>query len=380
MIDLSSFKEDIRNISDRLSDIGYFSLEITVTDECNFRCIYCFEGDECKKTTTLNHIDDIFAAIDKMLVDRWFLTVFKGVRIGFWGGEPTLRPDVLRAFEERFRCDDMVKFHIYTNGYNIESLMEIFKYSKDKIDVQVSYDGQPIHDLKRVTIGEQKTAERVRNNIYRLYNNGFNVRIKSTVTYDTIEYMPDCWDDIKTINYDLGKNIQYSPTVDYIVNGDVVMDKMKIRKSFIELAKKELTFFGEKKYHLFTWFNSTDQVVCNFFKYGMSINTKGDMLYCHGCGYSPLVEDMCFGKISDNDVIEKIKRNNEYFNIPRKSNDCKNCVITQCCMCNVVKYEYSKKEEFLDRWYDLSCQENQCDMFKEFSKVSISLKDILRRE
>jgi len=34
----------------------------------------------------------------------------------------------------------------------------------------------------------------------------------------------------------------------------------------------------------------------------------------------------------------------------------------------------------VDKWYDFSCQKEHCDMFKEFSKVSISLKDILRRK
>ncbi|MCK5139807.1 MAG: hypothetical protein KAQ85_08200, partial [Thermodesulfovibrionia bacterium] len=69
----------------------YYNLELTVTDECNFACTYCFEGEECQKTTTLDCVDDIFSAIEKMFQSDWFNETFEGVKIGFWGGEPTLR-------------------------------------------------------------------------------------------------------------------------------------------------------------------------------------------------------------------------------------------------------------------------------------------------
>ena len=357
----------------------YYNLELTVTDECNFACTYCFEGEECQKTTTLDCVDDIFSAIEKMFQSDWFNETFEGVKIGFWGGEPTLRPDILRKIAEQYKDDDRIIFHIYTNGYNVDVLMDVFNECKDKINIQVSYDGGKIHEENRVTRGNVSTTNHVRNNIYKLYENGFQVGLKSTVTYDTLKDMSESWDDIKLLHDDIGSNMTYNITFDYINEQDIELDMDYVKNVFVVLAKKEIKFFKENGYHLFNWFNNTSALQCNFFRYGMAINTNGDMLYCHGCGYSPSVEDFKFGHISDGDLIDKIKRNSEYFKreTPEK---CGECFAVCCAMCNIVKYDNSEKEGFLEKWYDLPCQKNQCDIFKEFSKVSIALKDIIRRK
>ena len=372
---IRTFSNDIRDISLNMKDKSYYTMEITITDECNLRCTYCFEGDACQKTTTLDCVDDIFIAIDKMFKDQWFMDTFMGIRIGFWGGEPTLRPDILKRFADRYNTNNLIQFHIYTNGVDISELMDIFKDYKEKIKIQVSYDGKRINDIKRLTKNNTPSTDIVRANIYELHEKGYRVSIKSTATYDTIEYMTDSWDDIKSMNDDLGNNIKYSVTMDYVNTQD--MDMTKIKKSFMDLAKKEIKFFKEKGYHLFTWFSSKEPNACSFFKNGMAINTNGGMMYCHGCGYSPSSESLVFGDIRDEDFLEKIKHNFGYFEKP-KINECENCYSTICITCNVVKYDNSKKEEFLDKWYDLPCQEKQCNVFKEFSKISISLSDILK--
>lgn len=354
-----------------------YGLEVTLTDDCNFACDYCFEGESCLKNTTLDCIENIFDAIDTMFNDEWFVSKFKGIRIGFWGGEPTLRPDLLAKFVERYKDDERINYHIYTNGYDIEQLMNIFEDCKDRLDVQVSYDGERIHDLKRVTKGGVKTASRVRDNVYTLVNRGFIVGIKSTVTYDTVQYMADCFDDIRQMNRDLGERIRYTITMDYF--NEIGVDMNSLRKAFVAVAKKDLDFHRENGYHLFSRFNDDYPVHCNFYKHGMALATNGDMMYCHGCGYSTETEKLCFGNISDTDFMDKIKHNNTFFVDTQKKPECDDCYAVSCVMCNVTKYCHSDKDDFLDRWYDLPCQKDHCDMFREFSKVSMSLKDILRR-
>lgn len=372
---IESFSEDIREISNHLKNRGYYSMEVTVTDECNLRCSYCFEGDECLKTTTLECVDEIFDAIDKMLGDPWFMYTFTGIHMGFWGGEPTLRPDILKRFADKYCENEFISFHIYTNGVIINGIMDAFDSHKDKIGIQVSYDGKKINDIKRLTKFNTPSTEVVRKNIYKLVESGYNVTLKSTGTYDVIEYMVDCWDDIKTINDDLGEKIKYSITLDYV--NPVGINIKDVRKSFIALAKRELVFYKEKGYHLFSWFESTEPLTCGFFKSGMAINTTGDLMYCHGCGYSPNIDNLIFGNIRDEDFLDKIKYNNTHFNKPQIK-ECDDCYATNCITCNVVKYDNSTKDDFYERWYDLPCQKDHCEVFKEFSKISISLKDILK--
>jgi len=373
---IDDFGSDIKYMSDKIKPKGNYNIEITLTDECNFRCKYCFEGDECTKTTTLDCVDDVFDGIERMMNDEWFLQNFGGIRIGFWGGEPSLRPDILKLFVDKYKNNDFISFNIYTNGYVVDGMIDIFKPIKDRISIQVSYDGARIHDIKRLTVGNKPTSERVKKNIYKLHENGYKVSLKSTVTYDTIQYMSDCWDDIKKINDDLGDNMRYSITIDYFNVPDVI-DMGLFKKSFIDVAKKEIDFYSQHKYFLFTWFESTQPKTCSFFRCGFSINTNGKMVNCHGCGYSPESSNFEFGHISDDDIVDKIKNNFYFFIEPEKSEECKNCMAVNCVTCNVVKYEYSDKETFIERWYDLSCQTKLCDMYREFSKVSISLRDII---
>jgi uncharacterized protein len=375
MIDMNMFNTDIEEVSTNLLNLYPYALEITITDECNLRCSYCFEGSSCLKDTSLDCVEEVFDAIDVMLGDEWFNANFSGIRIGFWGGEPTLRPDILRQFAERYKDNELIRFHIYTNGYVIDGLMDVFGDCKDKISVQVSYDGERIHDIKRISKHGDKTASEVKGNIYRLHEEGFNVSLKSTVTHDTLDYIQDCWDDIRQMNEDIGSNMLYNITLDYINPVDI--DINKIRSAFIGIAKKELKFFGENGYYLLTWFGNTQPIRCAYFKQGMALNTDGGMMYCHGCTYSCSNKEFNFGNIRDDDFLDKIKHNNKYFELPEVPDACKECVATTCCTCNVIKYEHSTKDSFLDRWFDLSCQNSQCDVFREFSKISISLKDIL---
>ena len=179
---IRTFSNDIRDISLNMKDKSYYTMEITITDECNLRCTYCFEGDACQKTTTLDCVDDIFIAIDKMFKDQWFMDTFMGIRIGFWGGEPTLRPDILKRFADRYNTNNLIQFHIYTNGVDISELMDIFKDYKEKIKIQVSYDGKRINDIKRLTKNNTPSTDIVRANIYELHEKGYRVSIKSTAS------------------------------------------------------------------------------------------------------------------------------------------------------------------------------------------------------
>lgn len=376
MTNLDRFGEDIAGISKTAQSRENYSVEFTVTSSCNFRCSYCCEGESCTVDSTFEDFDNAFKMIDGFLVDDWFLSRFGGLNIGFWGGEPTLRPDVVKKIVDRYKNDHMVTFFIYTNGYKCDTLIDLFKDIKDKVNIQVSYDGGIINRKNRVLAGGQETSDKVRETIYRLSAEGFNYHLKSTLTYNDMQYLGDAWDDIKSLHDELGKHIRYSVTVDY--TKEYNMDMAVVRKNFVDIAKREKKFFRENGYHLFSWFEGQKKK-CTFMKYGMCIDTNGDLLYCHGCSYSCNRDDLVFGHITDGDIIDKVIKNYGYFNAPEIP-ACGDCISDTCMTCNVQKHINSKKDGFFDRWYDLTCQTEQCDMFREFSKVRKALEDVLRRD
>jgi hypothetical protein len=94
--------------------------------------------------------------------------------------------------------------------------------------------------------------------------------------------------------------------------------------------------------------------------------------------YSCNRKDLVFGHIRDEDILEKVKANYNFFNAPVVP-ECGDCIAKMCMTCNVQKHINSNKEGFYNRWYDLTCQKEQCMLFKEFGKVCLAVEDILRR-
>lgn len=374
MIDFGTFKDDIKHIEKSISDKPSYSIELTVTSSCNFRCSYCCEGDSCTVDTTYEDMSGLFKMIDGLLVDDWFLSTYGSINFGFWGGEPTLRPDIIKQVVNRYKDNHLITFFIYTNGYKCDTLVDLFGEIKDKITIQVSYDGGEINKNRLLT-GGQETSSIVRDTIYRLIREGYTVHLKSTMTYYDFDKIESAWDDIKLIHDDLGKHIKFAPTVDY--TKEYGMDMDVVRRNFVKIAKKELGFYKEHGYHLFSWFDGQVKK-CTFMKYGLCVDTNGDLLYCHGCSYSRNKDELVFGNIKDGLVVDKIRHNYELFNTPDDTG-CFGCISNMCMTCNVQKHLNSKKDTFLERWYDLTCQTEQCDMFREFSKVRIALEEVKRR-
>jgi cyclic pyranopterin phosphate synthase len=91
-------------------------LRISVTDRCNFRCVYCMpeEGMQWLKSNTLLSFDEIerLARIAIRLgVDEVRLT----------GGEPTLRPGLPELVARLSAIDGLNSLSLTTNGYLLRS-------------------------------------------------------------------------------------------------------------------------------------------------------------------------------------------------------------------------------------------------------------------
>jgi cyclic pyranopterin phosphate synthase len=95
----------------RISD-----LRISITDRCNFRCVYCMpeEGMQWLKRETILSFDEI-ERVARVAVDH-------GVEeIRLTGGEPTLRPDLPRLVERLSRLP-MRSLSLTTNGFLLRKM------------------------------------------------------------------------------------------------------------------------------------------------------------------------------------------------------------------------------------------------------------------
>src|SRR4026207_2511270 len=91
----------------RISD-----MRISVTDRCNFRCVYCMpeEGMQWLKRDTLLTFDEI-ERLTRIAVE-WGM---EEVRLP--GGEPTLRPDLPELVRRLSHMDNLRSLSLTTNGF-----------------------------------------------------------------------------------------------------------------------------------------------------------------------------------------------------------------------------------------------------------------------
>ena len=355
-----------------------YTLEVNVTKECNFACSYCFEGAHCREFTDISErVDDVKVAIKTMFDDGWFNETFGSILIVFWGGEPVLRPDILRSFVDEYKDDERIAFLMYSNGTTPEVIIDIFDCVKKKFEIQISYDGQPIHDMNRPDLMGEPTGAGAREAIKKLKDAGFTTLVKSTLRTSDMKYMPEVWDDFKSFGEELGEIIQYSPTIEHKKNFNT-KDMEGYEIALKKIVLKELEFFKEHGQFLLAWVDG-DKRQCTLYQVGCFVDVDGGLYYCHGCPYENECGNLWFGDISDDNLIDIMKNNYMRFK-PREAEACEQCTASTCLNCNVVKYINSDMDDFIDRWYDYTCVPVLCDYYKLFGKYNEVLRRLIRRE
>lgn len=180
--------EGMTSLSENLTNkVGHLILELT--QSCNLRCEYCKHCGTYPMERTHRNIDMsqtiAFGAID---FARNHSTHFEGknLSVGFYGGEPLLRFELLKKTVDYAKSilDKEVHFSITTNGTIMNDQILDFLIS-EKMSVQISLDGpQNIHDRYRKTINLQGSHSEIISNLRKIlerdekyYHNyiGFNI-------------------------------------------------------------------------------------------------------------------------------------------------------------------------------------------------------------
>lgn len=354
-----------------------FSIELTTTNACSFRCSYCFESDFRERINLLNKDYDKLVLRLRQLIDSdWMHEIADRVVITFWGGEPTLNSDLIYRIVEEFSNDSRVHFYIYTNGSRINQLIPSILKVGSRFRVQVSYDGNPIHDLRRRTIDNKPTSGILFKGFETLDRHNIKFGLKSTITYPDFVHIGEAWDDILSLRKKYGRNIKYSLTVDY--HNTKFEDYRKIvENGLIDIARSEYKFYKIQGYFLSNIFEE-QRKTCDM-SYILAIDVKGNMYPCHGCIYSN--EELSFGNVFDNGFIDTVKQNHKKFTYTEKTDEaCSNCVALSCIRCNVKKYEMSCKEDFIERWTDYTAQKNLCEYYKLAGRIGRGLYKVLLGE
>ncbi len=180
---LKTLKDRVANICNKHVSILY----IIPVMGCNLCCKYCFIGKIKNNTTEAMSDETIKNTIEKFS-EHLKKNNLNG-NIIFYGGEPTLRLDILKKF-----CDYI---NVYGNGIISISIVtnctlvndELIQFLKNnKISIGISIDGpKELTDKNRIFKNSKESVyDIVINNIKKLTDNNINFGLSIVVSNETL--------------------------------------------------------------------------------------------------------------------------------------------------------------------------------------------------
>jgi pyrroloquinoline quinone biosynthesis protein E len=305
-------------------------LALALTGNCNFRCIYCFNGSGAPKTGELTG-------------EEWCDVIDQGLKMGVFqvyvsGGEPTVHPDIVMILRKLKSAD--VRFKLFTNGFRLtDEVCELLAGE----EVQISLDSADnrIHKLLTCT----DTLDTVIGNIKRLVNNGTRVSVKSVITKYNTEKIPELYylcNDLGVESIALDKFDVSScgrGETDLRVD-DAEKQRLHTICSKLKQGKTKL-FFGLTND---SWQSADDIMRCGAFKSAVLISAKGDFI---GCEKMLDVPEMIIGNVREKTLAElwnspKIKTFLENIQHPQDEK-CRNCKTFAECRtgCFAIKHYFN---------------------------------------
>jgi radical SAM protein with 4Fe4S-binding SPASM domain len=364
-------------------------IDLAMTGQCNMRCSYCSEsGKQYGDKLDEKMIPALLNFLDNLLLSDFYKKNYGGLRLGFWGGEPTLKYKQIMEIVEHFRYNDNVTFMMFTNGFQmpdelaqfIIDLKEIDLKENTKFYVQISYDGNPIHDLKRVKVGGGSTSTEVLATINWARENQVPYSLKSTITIDTLRYLYDAFVDVSSLTSGIS-SVDYFPTLDYF-NAEIVTEDFEAHLEAMKLNLKKIASHilklkkQGKPAPSFKWFESS-VASCSAGMDLFVVDVDGRIYACHGTLYTPTKQDHFIQTIYDEDLKGLLEANVRHSKIFGNSpEECKNCEALFCVRCNAVRYSVSNKETYEEKWTDYANRPDLCRVYKEAGLIGRAFKRI----
>jgi sulfatase maturation enzyme AslB (radical SAM superfamily) len=322
------------------------TVNIMLTEQCNFRCDYCYE----KFTNDIIEDETLKKTIE-------FLYKSNSDRIDFWlfGGEITTVPkkilaavNYITSLKKHYKKDS-VRIIFFTNGYIFDEVLWARVQSMllgTDIDavVQISFDGLGKMNYARKSLAKKETNDRVKENIFK-FNQYVRVIVRSTISPQNL------YDDnsiLETAQW-LERNGISEYAINLVQESHWDQDKAQILIRQMDAVSNWLKeYYDFNPYRKFVIF-PFDMILtrtkkgCGVGSGFLSANTKGELSPCHVLySYAKLTntqDNKIWGFVGNvNEGINKIKTKDfvdldkEKIEIPQ----CKTCPSTVCSVCPAV--------------------------------------------
>lgn len=352
-------------------------LEITVSNACNKRCSYCFE---CKVSQA--QIDPEEEARQLEIVKRvcreFDHEKFGRLNLSFWGGEPLVNVRWLEQILLATVDYEFVDYHLFTNGTLVgrmqqlldnKALQQAFKCGR--FSVQVSYDGEPHHKLKRGYDGGEALKM-----IELLAQRSVPFSLKATIAADSIAMMPQCWESYAKLYARFGKSVQYAPAIDTSSSLEEI-DFAEVKRAFTKIAKSEFKFIKKNNHPLMAWLQAGQKKICDV-RYSIHMHSDGNLYVCHGAPYQ---EDSRRQQlvVATTKELEKMPSSlpdflfrDDAIDITKQNTSCQDCDAVFCGICHVSCVDASKYQQ--DWLPCMAKQKKRCQIYQMFGYMARALR------
>lgn len=359
----------------------FLNLVVLPTMQCNFKCPYCYE---CDKDKVMGK--ETVRALEKFLLLH--LHEYSGLHIGWFGGEPLLKMDVIESINNTAKriskkLGKMFFSSITTNGYllSIENFQKLLDLNIKSYTVTL--DGtKEYHDKYRKLKSDAPTYNRLIDNLINISKNKsaflFNVRMNvSKENYSNLDTF------IEEMYKLFGKDNRFDLTLVLTSDwGGETINQMKDDLLQSTDFLYDVIIKHKDKFKFKNMFKIIEGESCQFAnRNSYVIDTEGNLLKCtvhlnH--------EKIKVGKILPTGNIEFNYSNLSYWNLHdysfQTSNNCKNCKMLFVCkerLCLAAEkysikcgYSTEKLEKMLIAKYELDPES-----FYYVNKQQILLKE-----
>lgn len=163
----------------------YLELIILPTEQCNFRCTYCYEDFSIGKMSR-----PIIDGIKNLLTKR--VPELDRLKISWFGGEPLAARDIVYEISEHILALTNNQSFVYLGNMTTNAFLLNLNVARKLIalgitDYQVSLDGtSALHDKTRLRIDGSGSFQQIWNNLLALKNSDleFSILIRIHITPD----------------------------------------------------------------------------------------------------------------------------------------------------------------------------------------------------
>lgn len=323
------------------------NLTIKLTNNCNFRCKYCYQEHK-KNTLSIQNADTIIKFIKKEIKKG-----YKSVNVHWFGGEPLLNLKPLFKIE-KFLKDENIDGHsdITSNCYILDkSLIDKLKETRVSL-FQITLDGNKLeHDFLRVTSSNKETFEKTIEKIKLLTENKMVVNLRININNRNKDFK-DLLNYIKNLNIDNRfLNIYGNELTNFKLSEKI--DNLYF-KSLKEYSKRYFDFQKEFFNLKMNFPRPTNvNIGCEFETDScFMIETDLNLFFCTSSDDNSLFSQ---GKILKNGDI-KLNIDNYIKKLslsPFKIEKCINCNILPMCMGGCTLKRMNDKESCIPEKYNL---------------------------